>query len=539
MQHQIFREYKNKTVVILKLLALALVQLTIFAFVWTSFASAADDKTVYRSEADELVTVRKISLLPIFDNVGGIYSRPIEIHLNDSLKKNHHFELVDQQSAGAVLTPEEIEDNINTAKQVAQGLNSDAFVSIKLIKGPAGISIRMSLFLTKDAKLFARQEVSGIKRLDIEGLKKQSEDLLNKLLRALPYEGVVMSRQGTRVTMNLGARDGIVPDQVVSVVQIIKLNRHPKFNFLINTEKEILGKIRILKIDDTLSFGRIVTEKEAGSIQVNAKISGIDSVSYNNTDSLSDTKVGIGALQDRPDHKTTYGDKPTEWVPQKNPKFGSIGARLGIGRFKESIKSTTTLNSDAPFYPFVIVEGEVWLTPDWSLHTSIRQGIISTDNPAGGSKLSRSLSNYELLGGYNFRMGPGVWSPKIELLGGFSTYRLQTDKTNDAAITSKSYSGLKFGASGYYPIRDNSPYAIGAQLFFYFDPSVSEDPGSSGSDKNSINQFGLFVEKRLKVNLRAKAAIDFELYSSDFSGGTVTSASQRYTNMSAGLAYLF
>ncbi|MEK6554112.1 MAG: hypothetical protein AABZ31_02640, partial [Bdellovibrionota bacterium] len=400
-------------------------------------------------------------------------------------------------------------------------------------------TIRMRLFINKDPKLLARQEIAGIQRLDIEGLKKQSEDLLNKLLRSLPYEGIVMSRQGTRVTVNLGKRDGVAVDQVVSVIQIIKLNRHPKFNFLINTEKEILGKIRLLKIDDTLSFGRIVTEKEAGSIQVNAKISGLDSVNYTNTDSLSEVKAGEGVLQDRPDNRTTYGSNPSEWVPQKTPKFGAIGARLGIGQFKESIKSTTTLNSDSPFYPFVILDGEVWLTPDWSLHTSIRQGIIATDNPAGGSKLSRSLSNYELLGGYNFRMGAGAWSPKVELLGGYSTYRLQSDKTNDPAITSKSYGGLKFGVSGYYPLRDNSPYAIGAQLFFFFQPRLSEDPSSSGRDENSINQFGLFVEKRLKVNLRARAALDFELYSSDFSGGTVTSASHRYTNFSGGLAYLF
>lgn len=520
-------------------LALSFVQITIFLFIWNSFAKA-QDRAVYRSEADELVTVRKISLLPVFDNADGIYSRPIEAHLNDWLKKNHHFEFVPATTAGSILTPEELEENTATAQQIARSIASDAFVSAKVIKGPAGITIRMSLFLNKDAKLFAREEVSKIQRLDLEGLKKQSQEMLNKLLQTLPYQGVVLSRQGTRVTMNLGQRDGVAVDQVVSVVQIIKLNRHPKFNFLISSEKEILGKIRLLKIDETLSFGRIVTEKESGSIQVNAKISGLDSVTYSNTDTLSEARSGEGVLLNSPDKNVTYGKNPTEWVPTREPKFGRIGARLGLGQFEENIKSTSNLNSDNPLYPFVVLEGEVWLTPEWSAHTAIRQGIISTDDPTGGSKdLSRSLSHYELMGGYNFRMGSGSWAPRVEALAGFSTYRLQTDKTSDAALTSKSYSGLKFGLSGYYPLKPESEYAVGAQMFFFFAPSLSEDPGSSEKDENSINQFGLFLEKRLRVNLRARAHLDFELYSTDFRGGSVTSASQRYTNLSAGLNYLF
>lgn len=518
----------------------ALVQPLLFLILFFTFFSAnAQNTAVYKSSADELITVRKISLLPAFDNVRGIYARPIENHLIESLKRNHNFELTEQAVAGAVMTPEEIEDNLLTAQQISKDLSSDAFVSVKVVKGPAGITIRMSLFLTKDSKLLAKQEVTGIQRLDLDGLKKQSEELLSKLLQSLPYSGVVLSRQGNRVTVNIGKKDGLVPDQIVSVIQIIKLNRHPKFNFLINTEKEIIGKVRLLKIDDTLSFGRIVTEKEAGSIQVNAKIANLDSVTYSNSDSLSDVKEGEDALLERADSKTTYGEKPNEWVPQRNPKYGSVGARLGLGQFKENVKAATNLSSDNPLYPFFILEGELWLTPDWSLHTTIKQGIITTDDPAGSEDLSKSLASYDFMAGYNFRLGAGSWAPKVELLGGYSTYELQTDKSSNSAITSKTYGGLKFGVVGFYPLRDSSEYALGAQLYFFFDPGLSEDPGSSGRDDNKINQFGLFAEKKIRTNLRGKAALDFELYSSDFSGGTVTSASQRYMNISAGLAYLF
>ena len=112
------------------------VQLTTFAFSFFVFAHAqAQDKTVYRSEADTLATVRKISLLPVFDNMRGIYSRPIESYLQDSLKQNHHFEVVESNSAGAILAPEEIEESPNQAKEIAKSLEADAFISAKVVKG--------------------------------------------------------------------------------------------------------------------------------------------------------------------------------------------------------------------------------------------------------------------------------------------------------------------------------------------------------------------------------------------------------------------
>lgn len=501
----------------------------------------AQDKAIYRSEIDELITVRRIAILPVFDNLRGIYSRPVENHLIDQLKNNHHFEIAESTASGPILTPEEIEESPETIAQISQGIQADAFLAAKVVKLPNGLSFRLSLFLTKDKKLLAREESQGFQRLDVDSVKKHAGDLMQKVLKRLPYDGVVLSRQGTRVTVNLGKRDGVTDEQMVSVIQVVKLNRHPKFHFLVGSVKEIIGKIKLLKVEDTLSFGRIVTEKEPGSIQVNAKIAGLDSVVYSNTDSLTDSKSAEDSLLERPENKQTFGENPREWLPQKNPTFGQVGARLGIGRFKETIsKPGNNLNFKNDFYPFIVIEGEVWLTPVWSMHGAIKQGIITTDNPTGSPKeLSRSLSAYEFLMGYNMRLGPGVWAPNVELLFGYSTSRVFTDKTSDPAVTTKNYGGLKLGVTGTYPLQENSPYAMGAQLFFFAQPKLKESPGSSGGADNDIKQFSLFVDKRLKVNLKARIALEFDMYSSDSSGGAVISSSQKSTGVSGGLYYMF
>ena len=109
-----------------------------------------------------------------------------------------------------------------------------------------------------------------------KAIQEKTHEMLKDVLKKIPYDALVLSRQGNLITVNLGKKDGIEKGKVLTVIQIIKEQRHPKFGILIKTDKEILGKIKLLKIDDNLSFGKIIVEKEKGAIQKHSKISGID-----------------------------------------------------------------------------------------------------------------------------------------------------------------------------------------------------------------------------------------------------------------------
>lgn len=493
-------------------------------------------QAAYKSEIDELLTVRSVAILPVMDNLQGIYSRPIETHLVENLENNHRFEYVQANFSGPILTPEELEENIDRAQEVSRGLNADAYISTRITRGPRGINARMGLFLTRDSKLLAAEDLQDYKRQDVKSLKKEMDVLMSKLLGSLPYSGVIMSRNGTRVTVNIGRSDGITKDQVITVIQIIKAKRHPKFNFLVSTEKEIIGKVKLLKIEETLSFGRIVTERDSGAITVNAKVGRLESVVYGNNQSLSDVNSTDEALRGK-EGKMNFGDNPKSWVPMRNPTFGMVGARLGLGTYSHK---QNNLTADAPFYPFIVIDGEIWLTPTWTMHAEIRQGIITTDNPQSGgspSDLSHRVSSYEFLMGYNLRLGAAHNSPKVELLGGFSTYDLYVDTSTPAGLTSKTYNGAKFGVAGQYGIAPGSPYSIGANLHFFFDADMTEDPKTNGSSDNDITQFGLFLDKQIRLNLKIRYKLDFEMYNSDFAGSA--SSSQKHTTASGGIYYLF
>ncbi len=501
----------------------------------------AQSSSGYKSDEDVALTIRTLSLLPVFDNLRGIYARPVETALTEKIKSGHRFEFIEATASGPVVTPDELEEDVANIKSMMKGLTADAVVATSISKGPGGIAIKMDLFLKADQTLIAQESLTNIQRFDVDAIKKLADQLIEKLFKKIPYNGLVLSRQGTRVTINMGHKDGVEPDQILPVIQIIKSVRHPKFHFLVSTEKEIIGKIKILKVDDTLSFGRIVTEKGAGSIQPNSKIATLENVSYSNTDSLSDIHTGEEVLSEKPDAAVSYGQKPVAWLPERKPTFGVVGARMGLGTFQENVDTAagTALMANGSIYPSIILEGELWLTPAWSMHALMRQGIISTNNPVSGAqptKLSHRLSSYDFLFGYNLRLANAVSAPKVELLFGFSSYELFVDQSTPVGLTTKAYSGPKLGIAGSYPLGDGSPYSLGADLNFLFQSRLNETPSVSGNGSNSVTAFGLFGDKQLYINLKARAQLDFEIYATSFSSG---SSSQKHTTASAGLYYLF
>ena len=242
-----------------------LVSLSVFLSM-TGVAQTNDQGSTYHSEVDQLVTIDKVSYASFLDNLSGIYARPLEAHFADVLNQMHRWSSNGTVGIGGS-TLEELEEDPQKVKDIASGSKSDGFFAAKIIKGPKGISMRLDFFLAKDGKLFLQAEIKDFQQFDLNILKEQLDTLLSHIIRKIPYSGSILSRDLNRVTMNIGSQDGVQVGQVVSVIQIIKLNRHPRFGFLVSADKEIIGKVKILKVDDTLSFGSVVMEKERGTAE--------------------------------------------------------------------------------------------------------------------------------------------------------------------------------------------------------------------------------------------------------------------------------
>tara|TARA_B100000749_G_scaffold280893_1_gene280410 strand:- start:11594 stop:13120 length:1527 start_codon:yes stop_codon:yes gene_type:complete len=489
-------------------------------------AQLEEHQAIYTNPTDQLLTIRKIAILPSVDNIGGIYSRPLEEHIRKIIRLDHRFDLASTENIGPVYSPSELRDNPEKVKEISRYLEADVLLASQLIKGPRGISLNVSMYLTDNGQLLAESNLEETKKFDISSLKRETQKLVGQVIKRIPYDGLIMSRTNQTVTINLGERDGLKKGSILTVVQIIKAEYHPKFKFLISTEKEVLGKLKVAKVDKTLSFAKIITEIEKKAIQKNAKISGIDFVSYDPNDlSLGEQKDDLSA---RPDSSISFGPKAKEWVPQRPPTFGAVSAHLGFGSFGSDVRrSGSSYTTNDSFAKNIKFAGELWMDPKYSLHIGIEQGIVSNN----------SVAKYDFAVGYNFRFTNDIWGSKIELLGGFASYIVDVEDVS-STVTKLNYSGLRLGLSGMFPLTLNNEWAAGGKLFIFISPSVTQTPKVGSVRSTTANHFSIFVHKKMGINWKLQGTLDIELYTAKFSGST-SNSSQEQTTLSGGVTYLF
>jgi hypothetical protein len=498
------------------------------------------------SEADQGLTLKTLALAPLVDNVSGIYSKPLDETLKETVLSTHRWEIVDTTKTDKSVqsTPEQFENSPAAVKDAFKKSDADGLISGRISRGPKGVSIKITLYAGAEGLPVGSEDLNNYSGFNINDLKVQLEALTKRLLAKLPYHAVVMSRKGQLVTLNIGTSSGVHPGMEATAIQLIKIHRHPKFNFIVSTDTLTLGKIQINKVDDYLSFGTITTERDAGVIVVGTKVSFGNFVQYPS----SDVTAGTGSEND---NSLAYGNKPKEWVPATPPTFGKVGILLGLGNYTISNSLTTGgVTGSAPIIPSIHLSGELWFNPNWSLNANISDYIASVSNGLANStpsSLNASISKTALSGNYSFLMSDDFFGPKVSVGLGYALISTFIDNSNPTAFESTAYSGTFLRVGGSFPFSSEGiqyPFRLGGHLDYFLNASVTEAPTTSGSSSSQVSTFAVTGEKLLTERINLHGEIMFDSLISNFSGtGSRTvpssSGSQTLTTFGFGVEYLF
>ncbi len=512
------------------------------------YASIAFAQSTYLSEIDQLLTIENLFVLPVTDNIDGIYGKPMEENIRLWLEDYHHWEQLESVTVGTLLLPKDLIENPEEVKRIANSTGADAVLASRVTKGSAGINIEMKLFLAGDGSLIAQSQSLDFGKYDLKSIQKESFKILDSLQEQIPYRGKVMSRNSAKITLSAGAIDGLKENEILNAIQVLSIERHPRFDFLVASEKEVLGRIKIQKVDERISFGTLISEKERGVVAAGTKIAPLRPVKYAASEGFKTRPEDLN--EDLVDgNEVIYGKRPKEWVPVDQPSLGAVGISLGLGSYTYNQGLVgEPISADSNFYPTIHLEGEAWVTPNWAVEAYLRQGVLSFDNPRSSStpsELNASTTSFQLQGVYNILLEKDFWGPKISALFGFSGYLTDVDSSAPISLTSTNYSGLNIGLRGSLPFGKNKRYEAGAQLQTFLFANFSESPFTSGtSDDSSIIQFHAFAYYKFKRNLQFLARFEFLSLSSDFGGigsrnEVVTDASQQAIQIFGGIRYLF
>ncbi len=495
--------------------------------------------TSYYSEVDRLLSFKSIVVVPSYDNVGGVYKNSVDNKLKELISQDSSWSLAELKlpSGKATYRADWFDDNSDYTKNTILGSHADALLQAVVTKNSSGLNINLTLY-AKDGAPFIVVSYRDEKTFELNKVNEIAENLYHQLKQKLPYEGLIMSRKGNAVTINLGQKYGLKVNDKISVAQILSIKRHPKLRFVTNVEKEVIGQIIVTKVDTDLSFAQISFEKESGVIDRNAKLLPIKFIKYN--------QPGANMLGSIPGIE----DGAQEWVPSPSPQFGKISVALGISDYRISsvdLAGGNSFESAQSFAPTLKIGAELWLTPEWYTAFDIQKSLFNTDNGLLGSTpgtLSFDLNRYDILFGYRYSITGNFWGPQLNI--GLGYFLNQTHVTDSAPVsfTSTEVSGWNMQVGGYFPITDDYKTSVGAKAKFVFFERYSETPVDSGKAATQFNNFGIYVAHQISTNIQLRPEINYGITRASFSGAAnrlnpVRSTDEKFVSYMLGLDYLF
>ena len=523
-----------------------------------SASSHAQDKA-YVNDLDRSLTLNSLVIVPLVDNVSDVYAPKLTESLQQDLESEHRWNIklleagraASLTKAGRAVTPEDFESKPAWVQSILKSSQAEGMISGRIAKGPRGLYIKLALYVGAEGLPVGFETLNNYEGFELADLKVQMKILAKKLLAKLPYQAQILSRNGQLVTLSMGMNSGLRQGTELTVLQVIRINRHPKFKFITGTENLTLGKIRIEKAEESLSFASIQSERSPGVITTGAKLAWDQFVNYPNVIQDGDGTILPGLAQ-RGDAKTSFGEVPKEWKPEAPPTFGKVGFLFGLG--SESINNTlisTTSSGSSSITPSLHVNGEMWFTTNWFANAQLESWVYTLSNGYTGSSpntLNATTNKYSFNFGYNFLVDGDFYGPKFFTSLGYANFVTTIDGSSPTAFESTNYSGFNLGLGGEFPVGVEGwkfPLYIGGRLNYFLSPSMSEAPTSSGAgSSNSMSGFSALFNHRVRERLNVHAELDFDTLRSNFSGTgsraqVGTSSSETLTTFAAGVEFLY
>lgn len=513
--------------------------LTTQIFAQSASPAAAKNKTPYpakyTSSEDANLTLRSITVAPGYDNVGGIYKNAAEEQLKNMISSDTLWAYSEFKSPQKDLRVDQFEESPDVTMAALKASDSDGLMTVLITKGAQGLTVTLNFF-TKDRGLLLLQETyQDPKTFELSKLNEVLMNLYVTIKQKLPFKGMIASRRGNQVTVNLGSKSGLKAGDKISVGQILKINRHPKLKFMTGVEKEIIGQIQITKVEDHLSFGEIAFEKETGVLEKGSKILPFTNVEY----ATSDQK-GVTLANEK---------NPTEWLPAPIPQFGKVSILGGFTTYTLSSVLTTDVGYDSgnALAPTIDLDAEFWITKNVFANLGLSQIFFKGTNGLTGSSpstLDYSVGSYDFILGYKYLISDNFWGPHLNASLGYGSVTTRVTDSTPVAFTSTELSGLLFAIGGYFPISEKNDVGMGIDARFMFAKTMTESPVDSGSTDPSYNQFGLYGIYQYTTNIHLKGQLNYMSINTSFSGtptrlNPARSLSQTATMYLFGIEYLF
>jgi hypothetical protein len=412
-------------------------------------------------------SMRRCTLLPITDSVGGAIGYKVFDEIERDLKKSNWCTYV--SNSGLINVFSKYRENLPTYLKtkdvltvVADKLKVGSIVLVTLKNELAGVETEMTVYGDNGEDIYF-SEKSLVNGDEIELIAQTVKNWIDVYAKTIPYDAKINGILGDQITLDVGKGYPIQVGQKFIVKRPVAKKKHPLLKKIVDWDTEALAEGKVFNISDNQALGMVKVYK------TDKKLMQGDWVR------LEDFKQEV--IND-----PNLGDKEVQGP-------GSLGI-LSVALFGSSSSVDTNTPTGSKrlggnlFGIDFRVEG--WITRHYFAALEIERTIGSMKEKSGNPAKSSANVNsgtFKLTGGYKYLPIGFFYGPQIDIYGGYASHTFDLDVSAVDGLGKNTISGVVFGTNANVPI--NREYRFFAQAEFIPFPTFSEDDKIYGSAKSA------------------------------------------------------
>ncbi|MFZ3064842.1 MAG: hypothetical protein WA277_06130 [Nitrospirota bacterium] len=227
----------------------------------------------YSLEPGEQLLFKKIAVLE-FEDKENKYGETAGDAMRDALQKGYPHKIMTKALTLEGLKKEGIKIKYPLTSsdviKIGKALNADAIITGSISMADRA-SITAQIFDAKEGQMLAMESFQ--EKGEAEPLIKRGiQSLAYKLANRIPYKGIVIDKSEKNYSVDAGRNQGVGKGTVMSVYEIVGINRHPFLGDVVSVDKAEIGTLVVTEVSENSSIAKIRTLKEGREIRVNNKI---------------------------------------------------------------------------------------------------------------------------------------------------------------------------------------------------------------------------------------------------------------------------
>ncbi|MFP5386886.1 MAG: hypothetical protein ACLGHN_12450 [Bacteriovoracia bacterium] len=467
-------------------------------------------------------SMRRCTLLPVTDSVGGAIGYKVFEEVERDLKKSNWCTYVSNSSLINVFSRyrENLPQYLKTKEvlvTVAEKLKVGSLILVTVKNEINGTEVSMTVYGENGEDIYFAEKTL-LNSDEIELIAQAVKNWLDTYAKTIPYDAKINGILGDQITLDVGKGYPIQAGQEFAVKRAVSKKKHPLLKKIVDWETETLAEGKIFSISDNQALGMVRVYK-------------------------SDKKLAAGDWVRLKPVKQDFIVDPnlTDKKDEETPgTLGIVSAALFASSSSVDTSTPTGSKRMSGNLYGVDLRVEGWITRQYFTAIEIERTLGSMKKSSGNpEKTSLNVNNgsYKITGGYKYLPIGFFYGPQIDIYGGYANHFYDLDVSEADGFGANSFSGFVFGAGANVPI--NREYRFFARAEFLPFPSFNDDDNIYGNAKSvSAMELELGMKYQYTMRMTLDGSIETLSRKAKF-GGDFEEVSYKDNRLKFGVSFNF